>query len=169
MRKSEHLHFILCPLDLALLAWLTATHHLAERATSIKRRRYDPITVASRAMVATLVAIMMSVGFQATSEARATVAPDTHWGDSYGLTVAGLGANVMKNQADLDSLITWMNGLPGLTDQGYYGAENDARTRTITLQWRGTSSLQAQILDQAQKRAININIHAVAFTRHQGR
>ncbi|MDQ2741886.1 MAG: S1 family peptidase [Chloroflexota bacterium] len=125
------------------------------------------VAVANRAIVASLVAIMMSVGFQTTSEARATVVPDTNGGDSYSSTVAGLGAKVMKNQADLDSFITWMNGIPGLADQGYYGAENDARTRTITLQWHGTSSLQAQVLDQAKQRAININIHAVAFTRHQ--
>ena len=83
---------------------------------------------------------------------------------AYDLMVEAVGVEGVKNNADLIDFGMWINNLPGLDGSGYVDKANDYRTRTTTLLWNGSSSLQDQIIAEGQARSITVRVHGVDYT-----
>jgi hypothetical protein len=91
----------------------------------------------------------------------------TFTNDAFSQMRAGLGLTGMKNQQDLDNFRTWLNALPGLQSAGFYEAAVDIPTRTMTLLWHGSSSLQQRAMREGARRGLTVVIKQVPYTYAQ--
>jgi len=100
-----------------------------------------------------------------TEKASQPATADTVVEDPLAIMVRELGATAVKNNEDLAVFRTWLNDLPGLDDSGFYEAEVDVASRTMTLLWKGASPLQAEIRQAAERSGITLIITAVDFSK----
>ncbi|MCL1838253.1 MAG: S1 family peptidase [Propionibacteriaceae bacterium] len=85
--------------------------------------------------------------------------------DAYSKMLDLVGYEALVNNEDLMLFGTWIEELSGIFESGYYDAEVNINTRTMTLLWHGSSPLQKIIADEAEKRKITLQITSVPYTR----
>jgi hypothetical protein len=86
--------------------------------------------------------------------------------DTYATMVRELGSSGMQNNLDLAVFRTWINQLPGLETSGFYDAQVDVVTRSMTLLWKGGSPLQATIRAEAQRQGISLKVVGVNYDQN---
>jgi hypothetical protein len=86
-------------------------------------------------------------------------------GDTYTALKAAIGVRGMKNQEDLDAFKTWLIGRPGITAAGFYESAVDLKARKMTLQWHGSSPLQAQAVAEGRRRGLTVVVQHVSYTQ----
>jgi hypothetical protein len=101
------------------------------------------------------------------SGAKQPAPEGTFKNDAFAQMRADLGLTGMKNQQDLDNFRTWLNALPGLHSAGFYEAAVDIPTRTMTLLWHGSSSLQQRAMREGARRGLKVVIKQVPYTYSQ--
>lgn len=85
--------------------------------------------------------------------------------DSFQAMKSLIGIEAMKNQDDLNAFKSWLITQPGVSSDGFYDSAVDLSTRTMTLQWHGTTALQARAVAEGTRRGLKIAVKRVAYTR----
>jgi hypothetical protein len=78
---------------------------------------------------------------------------------------ATLGVQGMKNQEDLNAFKTWLIARPHVVDEGFYESAVDIAARRMTLQWHGSSPVQASAVAEGKRRGLTVVIKHVPYTR----
>jgi hypothetical protein len=85
--------------------------------------------------------------------------------DAYRAMKSAIGLQGMKNQEDLNAFKTWLITRPGIVDKGFYESAVDISSRRMTLQWHGTSPLQAQAVAEGKRRGLTVVVKSEPYTR----
>lgn len=85
--------------------------------------------------------------------------------DAYQSMLSVLGAKGMTDQEDLNDFKTWLITRPNVFDQGFYESAVSIPDRKMTLQWHGSSPLQAQAVAEGARRGLKVVIKSVSYTR----
>jgi hypothetical protein len=111
-----------------------------------------------------LVTSLTLIGLVAFAPSPVAAAPT---GGSTSDYLASADPVVLANQEVLMGFKSWLIEVPGIFGAGFVESANYAESKSTTLLWTGTSTLQGAVIAEGARRGITVTIKPVKYSRRQ--